>query len=401
MRIVELIRLVRVNTLQNKGRVLLTSLGIIVGTATIVLVTAIGQGAKDEAEAQYSGMSADTIFVNPDYQQMQDGFDVTKLEKLTPELMEYIREENPAISSLCLRSENSAKVQLGRTEEYLTVTGVTPEYSQVFTLEFEEGEDFSEDDFENQRRVAVIGGKIAEKYFGSAAEAVDRKLRIGETWFTIVGVLRQSGDGLKGVDNDNALYIPWDTMQDCRLDSEASVPQLTAKVSGIQLVSSAMKRINSTMRYYMDEAYRYKVEDAGSRIEATTRSARTMSMLLVSVAMIVLTVGGIGIMNVLFVTIRDRTREIGVLKALGAPAAIILLQFLLESVSIGVVGGFLGLAGSGIGLWALKFTGMPLAPSVQGAAVAFLFAVLTSAAFGFYPAWKASCLKPVDALSYE
>lgn len=233
MRIVELIRLVRVNTLQNKGRVLLTSLGIIVGTATIVLVTAIGQGAKDEAEAQYSGMSADTIFVNPDYQQMQDGFDVTKLEKLTPELMEYIREENPAISSLCLRSENSAKVQLGRTEEYLTVTGVTPEYSQVFTLEFEEGEDFSEDDFENQRRVAVIGGKIAEKYFGSAAEAVDRKLRIGETWFTIVGVLRQSGDGLKGVDNDNALYIPWDTMQDCKLDSEASVPQLTAKVSSI------------------------------------------------------------------------------------------------------------------------------------------------------------------------
>ena len=400
MRIGELLRLVRVNTLQNKGRVLLTSLGIIVGTATIVLVTAIGQGAKDEAEAQYSGMSADTIFVNPDYQQLQD-FDTTRLEKLTPELMDLILEENPALVSVCLRSENSARVQLGRTEEYLTVTGVTPDYSRVFSLDFSEGGDFTEEDFDARRRVAVVGGKVAEKYFGDAADAVGRKLRIGETWFSIVGVLRSSGDGLQGVDSDNAVYIPWDTMQDCKLDSEGSVPLLTAKAAGVRQVEQAMKRVKSTMNYYMDEAHKYKVEDAGSRIEAATRSARTMSMLLVSVAMIVLTVGGIGIMNVLFVTIKDRTREIGVLKALGAQAGVILLQFLLESVSIGAVGGLLGLMCSAVGLWALRFTGMPLSPSVQGAAVAFVFALLTSAVFGFYPAWKASCLKPVDALSYE
>ncbi len=401
MKLAELLRLVRINTLQNKGRVLLTSLGIIVGTATIVLVMAIGEGAKQQAEEQYSGMSADTIFVNLDYQQLEQNFNTTNIEKITPELMQAVWDENPYLSAICLRDENSAKVQLGRTEEYLSVAGVTPEYSKVFSLEFEEGADFAEQDFDSQRKVVVIGGQIAEKYFGEAHQAMGRKLKIGENWFEIIGVLKKSGDGLKGVDNDNAIYIPWSTMEECKLNNENSIPQLTAKVSSIKEVKKAMYRVESTMQYYMEQAHKYKVEDAGSRIETATQSARTMSMLLISVAMIVLTVGGIGIMNVLFVTIKDRTREIGVLKALGAQSKMILMQFLLESVSIGVIGGILGLICSVVGVWALNFTGMPLAPSLQGAAIAFVFAVLTSAAFGFYPAWKASGLKPVDALSFE
>ncbi|MEG2843039.1 MAG: FtsX-like permease family protein, partial [Ruthenibacterium sp.] len=152
---------------------------------------------------------------------------------------------------------------------------------------------------------------------------------------------------------------------------------------------------------YLENSSFYVVEDAGSRIDTATKSARTMSMLLISVALIVLTVGGIGIMNVLFVTIKERTREIGVLKALGCPAKEILMQFLLESVFIGVIGGVAGIMVSGIGLWLMQYFEMPLAPSLQGVCIAFLFAVFTSAAFGFYPAYQASRLKPVDALSYE
>ncbi|MEG1745094.1 MAG: FtsX-like permease family protein, partial [Ruthenibacterium sp.] len=191
------------------------------------------------------------------------------------------------------------------------------------------------------------------------------------------------------------------TMLQHKMNTDYSVPQITAKVNSLKNVKKAMQRIQSSLDYYMEHSASYVVEDAGSRIESATKSARTMSMLLVSVAMIVLTVGGIGIMNVLFVTIKERTREIGVLKALGSPAKDILLQFLLESVSIGVIGGILGILVSGIGLWLMQYSDMPLAPSVQGAGIAFLFAVLTSAVFGFYPAYKASQLKPVDALSYE
>lgn len=401
MKIGELLRMVRINTLQNRGRVLLTSLGIIVGTATIVLVMAIGQGAQREAEEQYSGMSADTVFVNLDYAQMEGNFDTSGVEKLTPELMDAVWEENPYLSAVCLRSENTAKVLLGRTEEYLPVTGVTPDYAEVFSLNFSDGSDFAPEDFEDGTKIAVIGGELAEKYFGSTSAAIGRRLRIGDSAFTIIGVLAASGDGVQGVDNDNAIYIPWQAMEGCGIESDYSIPQLTGKVGELKNVEKAMQRIESTMHYYMDSAFQYKVEDAGSRIEAATRSARTMSLLLFSVALIVLTVGGIGIMNVLFVTIKDRTREIGVLKALGMPEQTILLQFLLESVSIGVVGGVLGLLSSVVGLWAMGFLDMPLAPTAQGAVLAFVFAVATSGLFGFYPARKASQLKPVDALSYE
>lgn len=401
MRTRELLRLVRVNTLQNKGKVLLTSLGIIVGTATIVLVTAIGQGAKNEAAAQYSYLSADTVFVNLDYQQMDGNFDTARIEKLTPELLKAIGEENPYLSSLCLRSQNSVKGRIGRNEDYYGTAGVTPQYSQVFSLEFAAGGDFSDEDHESEKKVVVLGGKLAEKQFGGAQQALGQRIRLGDNAFTVVGVLRASGDGLKGIDHDETIYLPWNTMKRCKLDSEYTIPQLTAKVTQLANVKRAMQRMNSTLRYYMDSAYFYKVEDAGSRIETATRSARTMSTLLVSVALIVLTVGGIGIMNVLFVTIKDRTREIGVLKALGTPARTILLQFLLESVSIGVVGGLLGLLASAAALWGMRFSDMPLAPSAAGALTAFVFAVITSAVFGFYPAYKASGLKPVEALSYE
>ena len=163
-----------------------------------------------------------------------------------------------------------------------------------------------------------------------------------------------------------------------------------------------MAEIKSTVNYYMNDGDKYLVEDAGSRIEAATESAKTMKLLLISVAAIVFAVGGIGIMNVLFATIRERTKEIGILKALGMKRADILLQFLLESVAIGVFG---GAAGAVLSFGAIplieKYTDIPVSPSFQGIAAAFIFAVVTGTLFGFYPAYKASKLIPVDALNVE
>lgn len=401
MKISELLRLVRVNTLQNKFKVLLTSLGIIVGTATIVLVIAIGQGAKDDAEAQYSYLSADTIYINLDYSQMGGNFDMSAVEKLNEDLMEKIKEENPYIDSISIRSDNFVEVRAGKTTEYNTVSGVSQGYTSVFSLDFFDGSDFTEEDFEQGENVAVIGYSLAEKLFSDAASATGQHIKVGEVRLQIIGVLARNEDGLQGMNHDSTIYIPYETMVQNKIDNEYSTPKITAKVSAVKNVKKAMQYMQGSMDYYMDNSSTYVVEDAGSRIETATKSARTMSMLLISVALIVLTVGGIGIMNVLFVTIKERTKEIGILKALGSPAKDILVQFLMESVSIGVIGGVIGILVSFVGLWLMKYSDMPITPSPQGIIIAFVFAVLTSAVFGFYPAYKASQLKPVDALSYE
>ena len=401
MKIRELLRLVYINTLQNKFKVLLTSLGIIVGTATIVLVIAIGQGAKNNAEEQYSGLSADTVYVNLDYKKLEGNFDTSALEKLDETLMEHIREENPYLKNICIRSDNMKEVRAGKNKEYTNIAGVSKEYSSVFSLDFFDGSDFSESDFENGANVAVIGYGLAEKYFSDASAAVGQRIKINEARLEIVGVLDRNEDGLQGMNHDSTIYVPYKTMLQNKMSTDHSVPQIIAKADMLKNVKKAMQRIRGSLDYFMENSSAYAVEDAGSRIETATKSARTMSMLLISVALIVLTVGGIGIMNVLFVTIKERTKEIGVLKALGSQAKDILIQFLMESVFIGVIGGVVGVLVSGIGLWLMQYSDMPIAPSMEGPCIAFLFAVLTSAVFGFYPAYKASQLKPVDALSYE
>lgn len=401
MRSLELLRLVWINTWQNKAKVLLTSLGIIVGTATIVLVTAIGDGAKLDAVAQFSSLSADTIFINPDYAQMSGGFDSAKMEKLSIELMQAIADENPYINGIAMRSSTTEEIRAGKTKEYMSVAGVTEQFLEVLSIEIGAGGGFAEQDFESGEKVALLGSELADKLFGSAESAVGQRIKAGEHSLKIIGVLRRSADGLQGMNHDATIYIPYKTLEKCKLQNDYMMPQIIAKADALENVKRCMQMMRGTMEYLMDTPKTYTVEDAGSRIDAATQSARTMSMLLTSVAMIVLTVGGIGIMNVLFVTVKERTREIGVLKALGCKNTGILLQFLTESVFIGIFGGLAGLMLSAVVLKLMPLTGMTVAPSVQGFVLAFVFAVLTSASFGFYPAYQASRLRPVDALAYE
>ena len=399
MKLLEMLRIVMINILQNKVKVMLTSIGIIVGSVTIVMVIAIGRGGEEEVKAQFSGLSAETVYVNLDYMKIGNK-DFSEIPKLTQDLMEQMMDESQTLKGIYLRGDAYSEVTLNGKTEYISVTGVTEGYSLVSNLETAYGENISEFDVEEMTSVAVIGEGIAKKYYPNVEEAIGSTIRIGDKAFTIIGILERKGDGLQGLSADDTIFIPFTTAEQSILN-EYTMPQIVALSKDLSTVKFSMKEMKSTLNYVLDDGSYYTLEDAGSRIEAATQSAGTMNMLLIAMATIVFIVGGIGIMNVLFLSIKERTKEIGILKALGSSKEEILLQFLFESVIISTFGGIMGVLLSYLLMPLMKYTNTPVSPSIEGQIIAIIFAMITGTLFGLYPAYKASQLKPNEALSYE
>lgn len=396
MKLLEMLRIVMINILQNKVKVMLTSIGIIVGSVTIVMVIAIGRGREEEVKAQFSGLSAETVYVNLDYMKIGNK-DFSEIPKLTQDLMEQMMDESQTLKGIYLRGDAYSEVTLNGKTEYISVTGVTEEYSLVSNLETAYGENISEFDVEEMTSVAVIGEGIAKKYYPNVEEAIGSTIRIGDKAFTIIGILERKGDGLQGLSADDTIFIPFTTAEQSILN-EYTMPQIVALSKDLSTVKFSMKEMKSTLNYVLDDGSYYTLEDAGSRIEAATQSAGTMNMLLIAMATIVFIVGGIGIMNVLFLSIKERTKEIGILKALGSSKEEILLQFLFESVIISTFGGIMGVLLSYLLMPLMKYTNTPVSPSIEGQIIAIIFAMITGTLFGLYPAYKASQLKPIETL---
>lgn len=283
----------------------------------------------------------------------------------------------------------------------MNLAGVTGGYGEISNLLLETGADFSDADLEDGSRVVILGADIAKENFGSAEDAVGATIRIGNYSYEVIGVLQKKSEGLQGLSPDVTVFLPYLTAQEDGVFNDYSFPQAVGLAQDTKVIEKAKARLKSTLDYLLEDSTMYDVEDAGSRIDAALESARTMKMLLISVAAIVFLVGGIGIMNVLFVSVKERTREIGILKAIGTSKHDILLQFLLESMGIGLFGGMIGVLLSYGAMPLMKLTDIAVVPSIGGKVAALIFAVSTSAIFGFYPAYKASVLKPIDALNYE
>lgn len=399
MRFLEILRIVYTNIMKNRGKVLLTSLGIIVGAVTIVMVMAIGRGGEEEVMAQFSGLSAETIYVNPNYGMGMD-IDFTQIPKLDVDEINQILEESTSLSSIYIRVNFYKEASILGQKEQMPIVGVTEQYSKVSNFNLAYGEEISSDDVEDVTNVAVIGSEVVNKFFGSVEKAVGSEIKIDNRTYVVIGVLERTGDGMQGINPDNSIFIPFTTASKF-LSTEYDIPQVVALAKNINLVKRAMFEIQDTLNFILEDGSVYEVSDAGSRIEAATKSAKTMKLLLISIATIVFIVGGIGIMNVLFVSVKERTKEIGILKALGSTKRDIMMQFLLESVIISLFGGIVGVLISNYLIPLMKYTDIPVAPDINGKIIALIFAIVTGTIFGLYPAYKAAQLKPIEALNYE
>ncbi|MEA3450092.1 MAG: ABC transporter permease [Patescibacteria group bacterium] len=385
---------------QNKTRTLLSMLGVIIGVSTVIAVFAIGQGAQSAVDEQFAGLSAKSILVMGTFSR-----GATASSKLEIKDVKLIREQAKNIGRATGITQGSVTVSYNSLDSSFTVIGTDIEYFAISNLELNTGRLFTEEEMNDKAKVVLLGSGVVETLFEDGVEPIGAIINAGGKKFEVIGIFEETGSSLGKINKDESIYIPYQTAQSSILGSGGRI-MLTLEATTVDTVVTATEEITAILRkehgLKSSQADDFKIMDAGSMVGAAQESATLMTTVLTLVAAIVLIVSGIGIMNVMFVTVAERTKEIGIAKAIGAKQGDILFQFLYESIILSAIG---GLVGVGLGQGAIplisKYGGMLITNTVTGPLLGFGFSALVGITFGFYPALKASRLDPVDALRSE
>ncbi len=384
--------------LANKTRSFLSMLGIIIGVSTVIAVFAIGQGAQQAVDEQFQGLSANSIIV----MSLRGKIESSKLETTDSKI---IAENCPHISETTAVIQGSMAISFESEEGSFNVMGIESNYFEMSSINTNQGRLITIEDIENNERVAILGSSVVETLFFENDKIIGQNIKINGKMIEVIGTVEETGRSMGKNSLDDAIYLPNTTAEKSILGSTASIMIFTVADS-VENVEIASKELVKTLREEHGlkdgQADDFKIMDAGAMVGAAQDSAKMMTFLLTSVAAIVLLVSGIGIMNVMFVTVAERTKEIGIAKAIGGKQGDILGQFLLESVILSTIGGLLGIIIGSLAIPILsKFDIMTVAFSWTGPIIGFCFSVIVGIFFGFYPALKASRLDPVDALRSE
>lgn len=388
----------------NKVRSFLTILGIIIGAATIILVIGIGKGSEAAVNDQFSQLSVTTIYVNAGTQG-QGGGGNAKESKLSVKDVDIILENCPSVLKVSPQIVSKVDVGYGLNKLQPTVLGVSEIYNELTNLAFIQGDFLTDTAVANKEKVAIIGYEVALGLFDDVqSDLIGQYVNINKQKYIIAGILKPKGESMGGVSIDDSILIPHTTAE--RYITGASVkPRLVVQAKDLNSVKMAMEEITIALREthhlrpgVVDD---FTIKDAGSKLASAQETAKTMSLLLISVAGIVLLVGGIGIMNVMLVSVRERIKEIGTRIALGARKKDILKQFLLESILLSLAGGILGICLGVLALPLMEKLDLSVIQSVEAILLAMGFALSVGVFFGYYPAKKAAGLDPIEALRYE
>ncbi|MFA7244633.1 MAG: ABC transporter permease [Candidatus Magasanikbacteria bacterium] len=400
---IEILKMAGEALFANKVRSFLSVLGIIIGVSTVIVVVGIGTGSQKKIEEQYKNLSATTIMI-----MKQMGREAVSSSKLEADDANLIAQNVENIKSTTVFISGNSTVAYGKESSSLNVFGNYDNFFEIGNLELNKGRLLSQEDISNKAKVAVIGSGAVTTLFGEnfdTSKVVGEYINIGNKKFEIVGFLQENGGSAMGrMSYDDSVFIPYTTAESI-LGNQAMM-SIVVLMDDVDNLKIGMEDITSLLRIQhklkASQSDDFRIFDPGSIVDAAQSSASTMSLLLVSIATIVLIVSGVGIMNVMFVTVAERTKEIGIAKAIGAQKQDILLQFLSESIILSIGGGLVGVLLGQIIIPILnKFEDWYVVPSISGVVLAFTFSATVGLFFGFYPALKASRLDPVDALRSE
>lgn len=396
----------------NRLRSGLTMLGVIFGVGAVIAAVSMTEGAKRATLQQFERFGTNVLTVRPG--QLERGgvrHGVGSIQSLTHADAQAILEECSTVTAVVPEVNTSAQVKAGNANTNTRVSGTTESYPSVRNFDMAEGIFFTDADVESRRKVAVVGATVVENLFGEGMSAVGKRIKINGQTFNVVGQFAEKGD--TGWHNeDDQIVVPITTAM-YRLGAGTSMPgaprdsvrSIGVQFADLSVADQAKEQVEALLRerHGIGPASDsdFFIMSAADLIEGAEEASRIMTLLFGAIAAVSLLVGGIGIMNILLVSVTERTREIGLRKAVGASPMDILLQFLIESVTLSLLGGIIGV-GLGIGLaHLLRALGLNVAVSVLWVVVSFTFAAAVGIIFGILPSRKASLLKPIEALRYE
>jgi len=392
---------------RNKMRAALTMLGIIIGVSAVVAMVSIGQGAQAAVQAQIDSIGTNLLFVSAGAQNVggvRSGTGDSGTNTLTVEDLEAIKREVPSVAMVTPSVNTRGQLVAGNANWNTQIQGVSEQFTDIRKWAVGSGEFFSDSDVRTAARVLVIGRTIADNLF-AGGDPVGQTIRVQNLPFQVVGVMARKGQDQQGRDQDDIAFTPYTTVQNKILGSPRVQVAFVSAVSA-DATYTAQDQITDLLRQRHklgpNEPNDFTVRNMSDIAEAANETNNTMTLLLACIAGVSLLVGGIGIMNIMLVSVTERTREIGIRMAIGARSSAVRSQFLIESVVLSVTGGLFGIIlGVAVSLAIPRMLGWPTLISSMAIVGSVIFSIAVGVFFGYYPARKAAALDPIEALRYE
>ncbi len=391
---------------KNKMRTFLTMLGIIIGVGSVIAMLAIGQGSRESIQAQIANLGTNLLTIYPSASmtggvRMEAGSSV----KLTLDDYKAVASRCPAVLFSTPTVRTSGQLIAGSQNWRTSVWGVFPDYFFIRNLNIDAGNMFSTADDKSVLKVCVIGQTVIKYLFGEGADPVGKQIRINKIPFVVIGTIATKGQNAFGQDQDDIVIAPFTTVQE-RMLTITYINSIMVSATTEKMIPEATDQITQVLkerhRLGPSEDPDFTIRSQADISSAATATSGILTILLASIASISLLVGGIGIMNIMLVSVTERTREIGIRMGVGARGRDVLLQFLIEAMMISLIGGIIGV---GVGVFASEIIAgvmkWPITISLQSIVLSFLFSTAIGIFFGWYPARKAAGLNPIDALRYE